>query len=385
MNLRQAEQEIMAHAEAGNAALVISPSGIGKSQKLIQIFEKIKARDALLGIRWGGQIVFGATIQPPDLIGYQFKGEKIFGNNPDGSARMITVTDPSCPLWYQSMPHGDDPGGKPAYMYDRFFLIVEEYGQSEPETKKGLAEVCLNGGTSPWYLPEGSIRVMASNEGSRYGVTKDFDFAVTRRVRIDIEGDVDVFLEDFADRPYRHNGKIWQTQPVTKAWAKVHSEILFEKEPAVQGPWCNPRALCAADRYLQTKWALQGNNEVSPQIINSLAGTIGMPATQSFVDHLRFRLELPSYDAVVADPDNTPMPNRADLLMLMAYELAGFTKVADLAACIKYVQRMPKDFGVTYIASLLRRDYKGIINQPAMQGWISKNAALVSIVGSLAH
>ena len=110
-----------------------------------------------------------------------------------------------------------------------------------------------------------------------------------------------------------------------------------------------------------------------------------MPATQSFVDHLRFRLELPSYDAVVADPDNTPMPNRADLLMLMAYELAGFTKVADLAACIKYVQRMPKDFGVTYIASLLRRDYKGIINQPAMQGWISKNAALVSIVGSLAH
>jgi hypothetical protein len=36
--------------------------------------------------------------------------------------------------------------------------------------------------------------------------------------------------------------------------------------------------------------------------------------------------------------------------------------------------------GVTYISSLLRRDYKGIINQPAMQAWINKNAALVSII-----
>jgi hypothetical protein len=40
---------------------------------------------------------------------------------------------------------------------------------------------------------------------------------------------------------------------------------------------------------------------------------------------------------------------------------------------------------VTYVSSLLRRDYAGFINQPAMQGWIAKNAALVSIIASLSQ
>ena len=385
MNLRQAEIEVRAHAEAGNASLLVSPSGIGKSQKIMQIFNKIKERDAALGIRWGFNVIFAATTFPPDLIGYQFKDERTFGENVDGSPRIITVTDPSCPLWYQSKPHGDDPGGKPAYMYDRFFLLIDEYGQGEPDTKKGLAEIALNGGTSPWYLPEGSIRVMCSNHGARYGVTKDFDFAITRRVLLNIAGDTDIWLNDFADHPYRFQGKTWQTQPVIKSWANTNPAILFEAEPAEQGPWCNPRALCAADRYLQTKWALTGTTEIDTPTMESLAGTIGMPATMSLCGHLQFRLELPSYESVVADPANTPVPTRADLMMLMAYELAGYTQVKDLAPCIQYIQRMPKDFGVTYIRALLRRDYKGIINQPAMQGWVNKNAALVSIIASLSN
>jgi hypothetical protein len=225
--------------------------------------------------------------------------------------------------------------------------------------------------------------VLCSNHGARYGVTKDFDFAITRRTLLNITGDTDIWLDDFADKPYRNQGKVWQTQPVIKAWAKANTAILFETEPAEAGPWCNPRALCAADRYLQTKWALTGTTDVDAGTMESLAGTIGMPATMSLCGHLQFMLELPPYESVVADPANTAVPTRADLMMLMAYQLAGYTKVADLAPCIQYIQRMPKDFGVTYISALLRRDYKGIINQPAMAGWINKNAALVSIINSL--
>jgi len=82
---------------------------------------------------------------------------------------------------------------------------------------------------------------------------------------------------------------------------------------------------------------------------------------------------------------NCPLPTKPDLLMLMAYELAGWTKASDLAAVITYVQRMPKDMAVTYVSALLRRDYKGIINEAPMQAWIAKNAALVSIIASLSQ
>jgi len=388
MNIIEARRETMALIEAGNAALWSSGSGLGKSSVAFSMFEEIRDRDAALPrpIRWGFGQIFAATQNPADIIGYQFKGERTYQiTNPVTGQPVdhtITVTEPSVPLW---MMMSDGKGGPmmPAFMFDKFFLLIDEYGQGEADTKRVIAEVFLNGGTSPWYLPHGSVRLACTNQGARYGVSKDFDFCIARRSQIDIEGDIDITLR-YMDKPYYHQGKQWQTTPVIKAWAAANPQIVFEQEPKEQGPWCNPRQLCAVDRYLQTKWQMQGNQDIEAVAASTIAGTIGMPATQSLLSHLQFLLELPSYNDVVSDPANCPVPNRADLQMLMAYQLAGYTQQADLGPCIQYIQRLPKDMGVTYISSLLRRDYKGIIGQPAMQAWINKNAALVSIISSLA-
>jgi hypothetical protein len=168
-------------------------------------------------------------------------------------------------------------------------------------------------------------------------------------------------------------------------WARQHPETVFEPEPKVQGPWCNPRQLFAVDRYIQASWQIAGNQEITPEMTSVIAGGIGMGATESLLGHFQFLLELPQYEDVIKDPAGTPVPTKADLMMLMAYQLAAFTKVEDLAPCIEYIQRLPKDMGVTYITSLLRRDYRGIINSAPMQAWISKNAALVSIISTLAQ
>lgn len=383
MNLLQARRAAMQLAEAGNAVLLTSGSGIGKSQTVYSIFEELRDRDAPKGITWGFSQIFAATQTPPDLIGFQFKGEREFptGKLDDAGKAVtakVTITDPSVPLWMISTE------GKPAWMYDRFFLLIDEYGQGEADVKRAVAEIFLNGGTAPWYLPPGSIRMACSNQGARYGVTKDFDFSIARRTELKIDGDVELWLR-YANQPYRYQGKDWQTLPITKAWAASNPAILFEQEPKEQGPWCNPRALCAADRYLQVAWQHAPKQTVEPEMMEVLAGTIGMPATQSLVSHLQFKLDLPSYEDVVADPMGTPVPTKPDMLMLMVYELAGYTKPDRLAECIQYVQRLPKDMGVTYISSLLARDYKNMISHPAMQAWTNKNAALISIIASLSR
>lgn len=383
MNLREAKQEVLALVEAGNAPLLVSSSGVGKSQMSRQIFEQLRDRDAKKGIRWGHSQIFLATQTPPDLIGYQFKGEKEITLQ-DGTKKIIPVTDPTLPLWMQS----DE--GLPAYAYDKFFLMIDEYGQGEADVKKAAAEIFLNGGTAPWYLPQGSVRIAATNEGTRYGVSKDFDFCIARRTRLDIKGDARVWDEDFAAKPYFFQGRTWQTMNVTRAWAMANPTLLFEGEPEKQGPWCNPRALCAADRYMQVKLEQVGNKidvlldkDHISYVTETMAGTIGMPSTASYMGMLQFKLSLPSYDDVVADPKGCPVPTKADQQMLMAYELAGLTQETDLAACITYIQRLPKDMSVTYITSLLRKDYKRLSTHPAMQGWISKNAALVAMIAAL--
>lgn len=379
MNIMEARRQTRALIDAGNAVIWSSGSGLGKSSVAYSLFEELKTEGAARGESWGFGTIFAATQTPSDLIGYQFKGERVF-EMPNGEKKTITVTDPSVPLWMISSE------GKPAFMYDKFFLLIDEYGQGEGDVKKAVAEIFLNGGTAPWYLPPGSVRIACTNQGARYGVSKDFDFAIARRFTLDIEGDIETLMR-FLDKPYYHQGKMWQTTAVVKAWAQANPQIVFEKEPEKQGPWCNPRQLCAVDRYLQATWALAGNQDIPPAAMQVIAGGIGMPATTSLLAHLEFLTQLPSYADVTSDPANTPIPTRADLQMLMAYQLASLTQPQDLAPVIQYMNRkeMPKDMGITFITALMRRDYVNIINQPALQAWINKNAALVSVIASLSN
>jgi hypothetical protein len=381
MNINQALAETKILHDCGQAALWVSGSGMGKSQQALAYARSWVEEGTQAGIKRGFSVTFLATHTPPDVVGYKFKGERdiVYDVDADGKAltKRVTVDDASCPLWYVSTE------GKPAFCYDEFLIIFDEFGQAELDVKRSAAEIALSGGTPPWYAPNHRC-LMLTNEGARYGVSKTFDFIIARQSRIEIKPDIEALLMHM-DKPYLHRGRQWNVMGVTKAWAAANPTIVFENEPEQQGPWCSPRQLYAVDRYLQMKMAKSGQQEVDPESMEVLAGTIGMPATTSLASHMQFRLQLPSYDAVVADPNGTEVPSRADLQMLMAYELSSYAKPADLGSVITYMQRLPKDMAVTFVSALLRRDYKQMIGAPAMQAWINKNAALVSVISSLAH
>lgn len=377
MNLRQVMPHVLADMRAGNAVTLISSPGVGKTDLMATLFRKLKASEP--GLRWGMCVVFMATHTSVDFTGLPWKGERTFGD------RVITITDPAVPGWYLSVPFDDDPGGQPAFMYDRILMVIEEWGQGEAETKRAAAELLRSGSILPWTLPPGSPRIALSNMDARDGVTKEFDFVINRRGEYYVNFDVNVWLEDFADKPYEWAGRTWNTLPVTKAWAKANPTIMAEPKPQKQGPWCTARSAAMADRY--TQMIMEDNKgEIpveDPYYQAGVEGKIGAAASRSYCMHLRFLLELPQYETVMMDPANTPIPARADLLLLMAYQLAGRVNPDDLAPCIQYVNRMRGDMASTFVSALLRRDYRGFIQQPAMQAWVNKNAALVSVIASL--
>lgn len=383
MNLRDAFKQLRYNILAGNATILKGPPGFGKTDLMAKLAAWWRQQNP--GKRVGLSCFFMATQSPIGFTGLPWKGSATWKDQA-GVDHQFTVTDPAIPQWY--MATCLDTGDRlPACCFDSVVLVIEEWGQGSAETKRAGAEVLRAGGTPPFYLPAGSPRIALTNVDARDGVTKEFDFIIGRRGEIEITGDVDVWIEDFADKPYSWQGKQWFVTPFTKAWARNHPEILFESKPEKQGPWCNPRTITNADRYVQV--ATDDNGGQAPAndsaFMESLAGHIGTPAMMSYTSELKFMLELPHYEDVVKDPKGTPVPTKADLQMLMAYELAGRCRVEHLAEVIQYVGRLPKDMSVTFISSLLRRDYKKIINEPAMQAWISKNAAMVSIIASLSQ
>lgn len=378
MNLRTIKRHVQANILAGNAVVIKGPPGFGKTDLTGQLASWWKTQN--LGKHVGFSCFFMATQTPIGFTGLPWKGEREYGG------KKWTVTDPAIPQWFLATDL-DTGEVRPGSEFDTVFLVIEEWGQGSPETKRAGAEVLRAGGTPPYYLPAGSPRVALTNVDVRDGITKEFDFVIGRRGELEVTGDVDVWIEDFADKPYRWGGKVWTVLGVTKAWAEANPPILFEPKPEKQGPWCNPRSLTNADRYIQAITSL--NNGVvpvdDPGFVEALSGHIGMAATVSLTAHLQFAIQLPQYADVVRDPANTPVPNKADLQMLMAYELAGRCKVQDLAPVLQYVSRLPKDMSVTFVSSLLRRDYKAIVNEPAMQAWISKHAYLVSVIAQLSQ
>lgn len=380
MNLRECFTHIKANFLAGNAVVLQGPPGFGKTDLMRKVAAWMEQQHP--GKRCGVSTFFMATQTPIGFTGLPWRGERTW-NGPDGIDHKYTITDPAIPQWYMVT---DVKTGEvlPASLFDIVLLIIEEWGQGSAETKRAGAEVLRAGGTPPFYLPAGSYRIALSNVDARDGVTKEFDFIIGRRAELTVTPDVDVWLEDFADHPYDWQGKTWEVMPVTKAWAKGNPAVIFEEKPKKQGPWTNPRTVASADRYAQVMASF--NKGIIPAndhgFIEGLRGHLGMAGTQSYASSLQFLLDLPHLEDIVANPTKCPVPTRADLQMLMAYELAGRVKVEHLPEVLTYMSRLPQDLSVTFVSSLLRRDYS-ILNEPAMEVWTAKNARLVTVITAI--
>lgn len=360
-------KHVVADIRAGIAVHLISASGRGKSMFVEnEVMAALNAADGPGS--WGLCKSFGATMTPPDAMGYAFKGRG------EHSGREYTLTDFALPSWAMSTE------GKPMWAYKHVLIFIDEYGQSDADVKRILAELKLNKHIGPHQAPQGSGVIACSNEGPRYGVQKDFDFCINREGQYRITDDLASLL-DWMDKPYYHDGKTWEVTPTTRLFTKKHAGIVFEKEPDKQGPWCTPRALVANDRYMQVL-GLDNINPGDGDFIEATTAKIGMAASQELCAWLQFRLELPDYEQVVADPAGTPVPNKPDMMMLMAYELAALSQEQHMPACVQYMQRFPKDMAIAYIKTLLKRD-AGLLTVPAVQAWTSKNATLVALISSL--
>jgi hypothetical protein len=379
MHIRDVKKQTKANFKAGNSVLWKGPPGWAKTAVSIELFNEMAAEKKAIdpNIRCGLCRIFMATQSDVDATGLPWRAEMTI------NGKTYNVTKPAIPTW------GISTDGIPAIEYDWVLLVLEEWGQGQLEAKRAFASIMLEKGTPGFYLPTGSNVLALSNVDASDGVTKEFDFIIGRRKEFTVTSSVQVWDEDFASKPYQHDGKTWNVSPLMRTFAQQRTPIFFEAKPKVQGPWCNPRSACTNDRSIQVMTADNGGKvpleDASFQ--EDLQGGWGVPATQGFLELCQFQIELPSYEDVVAKPMETRIPKQADQLMLMAYGMAARTQSDDIGKVLDYISRKdwPKDMQITYTSSLLKRDYAGFINHPDMQSWIGRNASMMSIIGSLSQ
>jgi len=330
-----------------------SAPGRGKTTVLVEAVQDLsKATGRNLGL----VVLSGPLLNPADSIGY------LVPKHEGGRAESV-YTDP---FWFRTNV------GRRLDEYEGGIIVVDEADKMDPDVKKAIGEAALSGRLGPHTLPEGWVVWMAGNRASdRSGSTKELDHLINRRMQIEVWDDI----RSWVDWAVTHG-----VMPVTVAFAEQNPGIVFtEKAPEKQGPWCTPRSLVMADGYLQTLGG-EGRNIPSDALtMEEVAGIIGGAATAQLFTFVKLEQEMPKFEKIVADPKGVKVPEKPDAQMLICYNLAHRVDDKTADPVITYIQRMPKEFAVTFAKAACNRNYR-LLMSPAFAKWTKENASLMAML-----
>jgi hypothetical protein len=213
---------------------------------------------------------------------------------------------------------------------------------------------------------------MAGNrQKDRSGSTKELDHLINRRLEIDVTDDV----ESWTDWAVANH-----VTPLTIAFANQNPQIVWTEDlPKVQGPWCTPRSLVAADEMLRLMPKTpEGGFPDDPDTMEEVSGMIGEAAAGQFFAFIQLEREMPKFEDIVAKPTEVRVPTKPDALMLVAYNLPYRVSEETIAPAMDYVTRMPKEFQFIFAKSACKRNNR-IAVHPAMGPWIKANATTINI------
>lgn len=344
---------------AGLCPYLKSPPGMGKTTTVMEVPNILSAR---FGGRYGLSIINGGNLNEMDAQGYLIpKHHETFAES------MFTR-----PFWWRTV------NGDFLEDYDGGIVFVDEADKSPVECKKILGEGALSGRLASHTLPgdrkgnKGWRIWMAGNRSEdRSGSTKELDHLINRRMEVDIQPDLDSLVN-------------WMTRngvtPLTIAFVSSNAEtVLHSKVPDKQMPWCTPRSLVQFDSYMQLLQGPSGDFPTDSDILIEGNGMIGEGAMRQFINTIRLAQDMPKFSQIVAAPDKVKVPEKPDAQMLVCFELAHRVDKDSALPVIKYIERMPKEFAVTFARAACNRDPK-LVSTPAFNAWCMRNASLMAII-----
>jgi hypothetical protein len=347
---------------------IIGHSGIGKTAMMLQAPEIIfKATGKKVGL-----VIFNAaTYTPMHMLGF---GVVKHTEETDTSGAVHDYSEMrfSLPFFWRTVDNlriTDFPDGVVIY--------VDEIDKADPDVAKMLGELAYSHTVGTHRLPPGSCVWMSGNPAdARYGSKKQLDYLINRQcilpVRADPEGWNDYGIGaglTSATLAFAHNNQ---------------STVFADRLPEKQGPWCTARSLTQWDRHLQAAMAVQKTREPPVDddcLVEECEGYIGASA-KAYFTQLKQALGMPRLADILADPDHCPLPS-PDCMALLCYNTAFAIDVKNLGRLLVYVDRMPREFGTTFMRAAVQRNPKLILSKE-LGAWAQKNAQLLLLLNTYA-
>lgn len=227
--------------------------------------------------------------------------------------------------------------------------FLDDLGQAPPAVQASYMQLLLNRSSKGRKLPDCVTFIAATNRRTdRAGVSGVLEPVKSRFVTI-IE--VEPNLDDWREWAIKTD-----QPPEVIAFLGLRPGLLSNFTPTldlVNSP--SPRTWASVGKILRLG--------LSPRVeLAAIMGAVGHGAAEEFVGFLKIRREMPSLDAILADPDGSEIPTAAGVLYAIAVGLAQRSTEENFENVVRYAEKLRAngkgDFAVLTIRNATRRNKK---------------------------
>lgn len=363
MILSQIEDRLVAWyissaAKKGAAIYLLGDIGLGKTDTLSLFPEKMKPFG-----EFGMVILNGACLNLGTIGGYMNLNGKTY--------RGKAISEFSLPWWW--FIDDGSPELKGLEDFDGGVIFIDEADKIGIDEKKIVGEAALSKVLMTHKLPPGWVVWFAANRMiDRSGSTKDLDHLIGRRRTIEVRNDTESWAEWARKMPLL---------PEVISFGESNPQLLFEPKPEIQGPWCNPRSLHAANVHFEALMEAMQTDIIptDPITEEEISGGIGNRAGPKLMVHIREGYELPKYENAIAFPNSTMIPDSLAYRRLMSYRMGDKLKPADVKNALLYMGRFEEEFQVIFVKLAISKNPKIVLNDQ-MAEWAGEKSSLIAVI-----
>lgn len=321
------------HIATKTSAMIWGPPGVGKSAMVRQAaarnFEaKANGKRFFIDLR-------GPTIDAVDLRGLPTIEDKIMKFAQSG---LLPIA------------------GRDA---DFGVVFLDELPGADAMVQKGFLELADPGSRSvgDYTLPEGWITLAAGNRREDRAGVGQFNSALANR---------------FSHYTLEVDHNAWSKHAIASGWpAEVVAFIRFR--PELLHSFDADRLVNATPRSWEMMLPVLKAGLDPETEMTVIAGTVGEGPAAEFVAFLKIWRSLPNPDAILMDPDSAAVPDAADVTFATIGALARKVTPQTMANLVKYLKRLPAEYGVACIADAKARD-SSIVGTTAFIEWSAANS-----------
>lgn len=239
--------------------------------------------------------------------------------------------------------------------------FIDDLGQAAPAVQAALMQLLLARRVNGHKISDHVVFCGATNDTTHMAGVSGLLEPVKSRWDTIVELDVD--LEDWCDWAMQNN---MPTELI--AFIRFRPSLLCDFKPTrdlSNSP--SPRTVAAVGRWLN-----EGMTE-----FDVIAGAAGQGFATELTAFLSMFAQLPSLDAILLDPEGTPVPENAGALFAVTTGLARRATETNFERVARYAKRMPKEFEVCCVSDIMKTKAQ-LARTPTFIKWAAQNGKVLS-------